>query len=106
MTRSLICLIAILPFIVGACSKETGQEGSQTMAPKASSPAPAKQAAATAASGRVIDHAKDAKEFRIRRSLAGVESLIEDYKAAGHSTDKLEAQREKLQKKLAEITGG
>lgn len=105
MTRSLICLIAILLFGLGACSKEESQESAMAPAPAASSPAPA-GSMAKAESGKTIDHTRDLKEFRIRKSLAGVEALIEDYKAAGRSTDDLEAQRDELQKKLAALTAG
>jgi len=44
----------------------------------------------------VIDHTRDAKEFELRRSLWGVESRIEMYKASGYDTAELQAERTKL----------
>jgi hypothetical protein len=53
-----------------------------------------------------IDHARDIKEFELKRSLSGVESLIEDLKAKGADTSELEAQKKDLEQKLAEVQGG
>jgi hypothetical protein len=51
----------------------------------------------------VIDHSKDEQEFRIKKSLAGVESLIEDVKAAGGDVSDLEAQKADLEKQLESL---
>ena len=40
-------------------------------------------------------------EFELKKALAGVESLLEDYAAAGHDTAELEAQKAELEGKLA-----
>lgn len=50
----------------------------------------------------VVDHSKDVKEFELRRSIAGKESLIEHYKENGWDTAELEKELQELQNKLEE----
>jgi len=53
-----------------------------------------------------IDHAQDIKEFELKRSLSGVESLIEDFKAKGADISELEAQKKDLEQKLGAFKSG
>ena len=49
---------------------------------------------------RTIDHARDAAEFELRRSIAGHDRMIEQYTADGHATDELEAHKAELSASL------
>ncbi|MGH8657719.1 MAG: hypothetical protein ACREV4_04335 [Gammaproteobacteria bacterium] len=53
-----------------------------------------------------IDHARDIKEFELKRSLSGVESLIEDFKAKGADISDLEAQKKDLEQELGAFKSG
>ncbi len=53
----------------------------------------------------VIDQTRNVKEFRIRRSLWGVRSLIKDYKKHGYDTSKLEARKAELEQQLKDLLG-
>src|SRR5690606_35093147 len=53
-----------------------------------------------------VDHARDIKEFQLRRSLFGVESLIENNKQQGIDTKELESQRDDLVKQIKELISG
>ncbi len=48
----------------------------------------------------VIDHSQDEKEFELRKSLYGVESLIEHYEKEGYDTAELEEQKAQLEAEL------
>jgi hypothetical protein len=52
---------------------------------------------------KVIDQTKAEAEFRVKQTLAGVESLIEDIKAAGGDTSDLEAQKKELEGQLKSL---
>ena len=56
--------------------------------------------------GRVIDHAMDAAEFELRRSIGGLERIIEQYNTDGHATEELEAQKGDLSASLDALLGG
>lgn len=54
-----------------------------------------------------IDHTRDIMEFELKRSLSGVESLIEELKAKGADiSEELEAQKKDLEQKLAAFKSG
>lgn len=72
-------------------AKETMEMAEETMAPSESYEI------------IVIDHSRDEAEFRIKQSLAGVESLIEDIKAAGGDVSGLEAQKAELENELQSL---
>ena len=88
-----IFLIAIFCVFVAACSKDEGGTSQQSAAPAApassaapaaapassEAAAPAPAAAAMSDGGTVyVDHTKDEMEFQLKKSLAGLESLLED----------------------------
>lgn len=78
--------------------KDTGTEASDTASTAATS------APATGSGG--VDHMQDIKEFELKRSLSGVESLIEDFKAKGADVSELEAQKKDLEQKLGALKSG
>ena len=51
----------------------------------------------------VVDHSKDVKEFELRKSIAGKESLIEHYKENGWDTAELEKELADLKDKLESL---
>lgn len=53
-----------------------------------------------------IDHTRDIKEFQLRRSLFGVESLIENNKQLKLDTKELESQRDDLVKQIKKLISG
>ncbi len=53
----------------------------------------------------VVDHSKDEIEFHLRRSLSGVEALIEDNKVTGsHGIEALQQRKAELQQQLQSLT--
>ena len=56
--------------------------------------------------GRTVDHARDAAEFELRRSIGGLDRMIEQYTADGYATDELEAQKAELSASLDGLLGG
>ncbi len=104
-------------FLLSACDK--GEE--EAMAPEKSMDKAGGMAdtggmadesgAMASANGKTVDgtfypdHEKDAKEFEIRSSLAGVKRMIESYKKEGYDTAELEKRKAELEKKLSKVTG-
>lgn len=81
-----------------------GQEESSTGTAGDTSQATSAAAGAKSAGG--IDHDRDIKEFELKRSLSGVEDLIEDYKAKGLDVGELEKRKAELAKQLEALTKG
>ena len=54
---------------------------------------------------RTVDHALDAAEFELRRSIGGLDRMIEQYTADGYATDELEAQKAELSANLDSLLG-
>lgn len=105
--RNPMVLVAAMA-LLGGC----GDDGGGSAPAPAPTAAPAEAAAAAPASARsadpgyevkVIDHARDEVEFGIRRSLGGVEAMLEDAKANGWDTAELEQQKARLEKELQEL---
>jgi hypothetical protein len=98
-----LILLSIIAFAVSAC----GDDKAASTATKEA--APAVEAPMVAASddeyGRTVDHARDAAEFELRRSIGGLDRMIEQYTADGHASDELEAQKAKLSAKLDGLLG-
>ena len=55
--------------------------------------------------GQTIDHARDEAEFELRRSIGGLDRMIEQYTADGYATDELEAQKLELSADLDALLG-
>jgi hypothetical protein len=85
-----IMLLIATGLLVAACGKDEGEQTQKAAIPAtaspphetmaAAAPPPATPATMEADTGttRYIDHAKDEIEFRLKKSLAGLESLLED----------------------------
>ncbi|MFT5133210.1 MAG: hypothetical protein ACI9SC_001679 [Gammaproteobacteria bacterium] len=56
--------------------------------------------------GRILNHLNDEVEFKLRRSIGGLERMIEQYTADGYDTAELEAQRADLSAELDSLTKG
>jgi len=109
MSRKAIALIgpAAMLLLLAACTGEQGAGGQQQQGGTASGEqeaargdTAASDASAAASIGNQVDHTQDEAEFELKKQLAGVESLIEDYKEAGHDTAELENKKQELEKKL------
>ena len=92
----IIIAIAVTFFVLSACGKGNGS-GDQTGGSMDEAPA---QSAASSAGMTVVDHTKDEQEFKIKRELWGVESMIEDYKQHGYDTSSLEQRKAELEQEL------
>jgi hypothetical protein len=80
-----------------------------TSAPKIKSSAPPVTNATVAKEvdgSMFVDHTRDLKEFELRRSLFGVESLIEINKQQKLDTKELESQRAELVKQIKDLISG
>ena len=80
-----------------------------TSAPKINSSAPPVTNATVAkevGGSMFVDHTRDLKEFELRRSLFGVESLIEINKQQKLDTKELESQRAELVKQIKDLISG
>jgi len=80
-----IILLITASLLVAACGKDDAGQSQKAAAPAASkapmadtTPAPAATMEAVDGATRYIDHAKDEIEFGLKKSLAGLESLLED----------------------------
>ena len=93
---------------VGACSDnkapapESRQEAAADTAASGSGVPPM---AESALGSGVIDHSRDAVEFELRRSIWGLDSLIEHYEKQGYETAELEQQRRELIEQLQQHLG-
>ena len=102
-------------FLLAACGKgEEGSMGSSKSSGKAASGemgGMGDSGSGAFANGKTVDgtfypnHDKDAKEFEVKSSLAGVERMIEHYKEEGYDTSELEKKKADLENKLADLTG-
>ncbi len=100
MTTIKIVFIAIISLMLTACGDD--KAASNATAPAAE---PAMKDASDAMMaddeyGRTIDHARDVAEFELRRSLNGLDMMIEQYTADGHATDELKAHKAELSASL------
>ncbi len=107
--RKYISLVSIVMFAatLSGCGEQdsTGTEPSDTdTASSAPTDTPATSALVTGSGG--IDHAQDIKEFELKRSLSGVESLIEDLRAKGADIGELEAKKKDLEQELGAFKSG
>ncbi len=104
-----MALVSIVMFAatLSGCG-EGDSTGTGPSDPDTASSAPtdtAAPSALTTGSGG-IDHAQDIKEFELKRSLSGVESLIEDLKAKGADISELEAKKKALEQELGAFKSG
>lgn len=107
MKNFLIVVFATL--FLTACGGDEDEQGK----PEKKAAAPATQKEMQSATGgkqkeemMVVDHTMDEIEFELKRSLGGVERMIEQYKEEGIDTAELEARKKELEKKLKELVSG
>lgn len=109
MKRFMLCVGAVALTVVGGCSKEeAGQQAApeSRMTESAGAPMSTREGGGTG-DFPVIDHSQDEKEFELRKSLSGVESLIQDLEAQGEEvSDELRQRRAELEKQLQQLTQG
>lgn len=96
-----LTLLAIVALFLSACGDD--KASSSVTAPKADSSMA--KSSAPMASG-MIDHSRDAAEFELRRSIGGLDRMIEQYTADGYAIDELEAQKAELSASLDSLLSG
>ena len=109
--RNLLIMMCVAVLISGCGEDEKSKPASATATTKSS---PAESAAipvGPAVSKKIdgimiVDHARDEKEFELRRSISGVVSMINTNKEQGLDTAELEAQLTELQKQLKALISG
>ena len=99
-----LTMLAIIALALSACGDDkAASTASGEAAPAADSSM--SDSSAPMASG-MIDHSRDAVEFELRRSIGGLDRMIEQYTADGHATDELEAQKAELSASLDALMSG
>lgn len=88
--RNFILLFG-LSFLLAACGQDDSTTATDTMSEKADQ------------AMKVVDHTLDEAEFELRRSINGLERIIESYKEQGVDTSEAEAEKSKLEKQLQEL---
>lgn len=103
--RKWLIVLGITGIMLAACSEDRAPPAEKTgAAPATSAGQPAAMAKRPSGPG-VIDHTQDEREFELRRSLAGTERMIQQYREDGHDTSELEARKAELEKKLQQLSG-
>ncbi len=105
MQISKLVLMGLLSLALASCGGDKSEEKVTKEAMPAATPAPMAKAAGNEVSG-VIDHSRDEIEFRLRRSLAGVERMIEQYTADGYATAELEKSKAQISSELEKFMSG
>ena len=104
-----LCMGAFLAACGGDDQDKKEKAKTEAVAPKIKSSAPAVTNATVAKEvdgSMFLDHTRDLKEFELRRSLFGVESLIEIHKQQKLDTKELEAQKADLVKQIKDLISG
>jgi hypothetical protein len=105
--HKLLIVLGLSGLMLAACSEDRApQPAEKTAAMPAENAMPAAPTSRKLPSGPgVIDHSQDEREFELRRSLAGTERMIEQYRKDGYDTSELEARKAELEKKLQQLSG-
>ena len=99
-----LTMLVIIALVLPACGDDkAASTAGNKVAPAADSSMSASSAAM--ASG-TIDHSLDEVEFELRRSIGGLDRMIEQYTADGHATGELEAQKVELSANLDALMSG
>ena len=103
-----LMLLATLALMLSACGEDKTADKASTEAAPAAESAMAEAAPMVSAeeSAMTIPHANDEAEFELRRSIGGLDRMIEQYTADGHATDELEAQKAALTESLNALMSG
>ena len=105
MKTSKLLFVGLLTFVLASCSGDKSEEKVSKEAMPAESSAPMEKAAEVEISG-TIDHSRDEMEFMLRRSLAGVDRMIEQYTADGYETADLEESKAQISSELDKFMSG
>ena len=106
MKNILFGVTVTLALLLAGCSgdKAEAPEQAAPAADAAMEAAPMEEMAP--AMGATIDHSQDEQEFMLRRTIGGLERMIEQYKADGYDSAELETSLSQAQADLATLTGG
>lgn len=102
-------LVSIMMFAatLSGCGEQQSTGTQPSDAASTSGAAATNTASAPVTGSGGIDHTRDIMEFELKRSLSGVESLIEELKAKGADiSEELEAKKKDLEQKLAAFKSG
>ncbi len=105
MKTTNLVLLAIIAFAVSACGNDDKADVSATTEASAPAAPAMTDSMATDDEAVIIDHSRDAAEFELRRSIGGLDRMIEQYTADGYATDELEAQKAELSASLDSLLG-
>ena len=104
-----IILLIAASLLMTACSKDDAGQSNKAAAPAPAASkapmadaAPAAPMAAVEGATRYIDHAKDEIEFGLKKSIAGLESLLEDV-SDSEQVAMIKKDIAELQSKLSEL---
>lgn len=104
MKKILISILSVLALVLAGCGGDKGaEEQAQAPASEAMPSAPAEEMAAEM--GATIDHSQDEQKFMLRRSIGGLERMIEQYKADGYDSAELESSLQEATAELGKLTG-
>lgn len=111
--RYLFIMMCIAVFITGCGDDENKSRSKSTSAMTTTSPADSSSDQSSIPLGpgvskmingiSIVDHSRDEKEFELRRSIGGIESMIKGYKEQGLDTAELEKQLAELRKQLMNL---
>jgi len=105
-----LAMLTIIAVLVSACSDD--KTAGTPPATEAAAVAESTMAGAPAAMagndeyGRIVNHSTDEVEFELRRSIGGIDRMIEQFTTDGYATDELEAQKAELSAKLDAVLAG
>ena len=106
MKNILFSITAALTLVLAGCGGDKAEAPEQA-APAADAAMESEPMAEMAMEmGATIDHSQDEQEFMLRRTIGGLERMIEQYKADGYDSAELEASLQQATADLASLTGG
>ena len=115
--RNLFLIMSVFIFLAGCGEddKKSSQSASAPTKPAATSAQPSSPAPAKGSSTGVfkmvdgimiVDHTRDEKEFKLRRTIGGIKNMISSYKEQGLDTKELEEKLAEKEKKLKKLVSG
>lgn len=102
-----LAIVATLSLLVSACGDDKAASSTEAAAVAESTMAEAPASmAGDDEYGRTVNHFTDEVEFELRRSIGGIERMIEQFSADGYATDELEAEKAELSANLNAVLEG
>ncbi len=101
-----LLLVAAGTLMLSACGQDDGQTSEQAGSSDEKGEVAASGERSDSGLGYdyvIVDHDEDAKEFVIRRSIAGKEDLVEHYEENNWDTSELKKELKDLKKQLKEF---